>query len=101
MYTTQGNGVINELYSTVNNLQLNKWHHVAFTQSVSTATFYIDGQITFQAACNPPTNVIRDSNTFGASFSFTWKVDTEFDDVKIYNRSLSQEEIKKVLNSYY
>jgi hypothetical protein len=101
IFITQANGATNDLRLSVNNLQLNKWHHVAFTQSGSIGAIYIDGQKTLQGACNPPTNVVRDFNEFGSDHAYGARPDAEFDDVKIYNRSLTQDEIRKVLNSYY
>ena len=82
-------------------LRLNKWQHVAFTLSGTIGKVYIDGQLVKQGTTNVPEDVLRDYNSFGSGNGERFCAGAEFDDFKIFNRSLTQSEIRKVLNSYY
>ena len=83
-------------------LSIGKWQNVVFTlDSNSTSTIYIDGVIVNQQANYlTPLNFIRNFTYFGASYNNCLS-NAIFDDVKIFNRSLRQEEVKTLLNMFY
>ena len=60
----------------------------------------LDGTNVAQQAYLIPPNVVRTTVNFGGQGGGC-SPNAEFDDSKIYNRSLTPSEIKKVLNSYY
>jgi len=73
------------------------WHHVAATRSGETVTFYVDGapagtaDISGESADNPvPVRIGTDGPGYGAASMFKGLID----DVRIYNRALSQAEIR-------
>src|SRR6266568_1078363 len=72
------------------------WHHVAATRGGETVTFYIDGgpagtvTISGDSADNPvPVRIGTDGPGYDAASMFNGLID----DVRIYNRALSQGEI--------
>ena len=81
-------------------VQLGIWKHLAATLEGSKATIYLNGQIMWQGNLQPIRSFVRNSNFFGNS-NYGGLVDSEFDDLKIFKKSLTQSEILKVLNSYY
>ncbi len=73
------------------------------TTKGNVGTFYVNGQALASGNSLSPDNVIRTSCFIGKS---NWAGDPAsisalYDDFKIFNKSLSQSEVLKVLNSYY
>ena len=81
-------------------MQLGKWHHIAFTLNGSIGTVYVDGEVTGKGTIYIPRNIVRDVAHFGADEGPNETPDAEFDGIKFFNVSLSQTEIRKVLNMY-
>lgn len=73
------------------------WHHVAFTRSGTLATFYIDGveagTATLEGAFGGNPNPIR-IGTDGPGWDASSMFDGYMDDVRIYNRALTAEQIQ-------
>jgi hypothetical protein len=70
------------------------WHHVVMTYDGANQKIYIDGVL---QTTNPATGVIRTNNSnleIGQGFA------GKIDDVKIYNRAISQEEITAAYGGY-
>ena len=83
------------------NLKINVWQHYAITLSGTTATIYVDGKLNYQDTSVKPRSISRTSNYVGCS---NWPDCSPYayvDDLKIFNRSLTQAEILMVMNSYY
>ncbi|KAF5437779.1 CASH domain-dontaining protein, partial [Candidatus Methanophagaceae archaeon] len=84
----------NETTQSVND---GKWHHIAVTGAGSTGTYYIDGNqdstFTFSAIPDHASEVLYIGAYEGTGFWFNGSLD----EVAIYNRSLSEDEI---LNHY-
>jgi hypothetical protein len=78
-------------------ISIKKWHHFGFTLDSKTniLSTYLDGLFIYQGTTVPVTSGLHTGNSFGPTYS------AYLDDFKIFNRSLSQQEIVKVLNSYY
>ena len=84
-------------------VQTNVWSHLAATLQGTLATLYLNGEVVAQGAQQVPNNVVRRQNFIGRGVNPTSgrTLLTDLDDLRIFNRSLSQAEIQKVLNSYY
>lgn len=86
--------------SSSNKLNVNEWSHVSFVLNSTHLSIYINGTLENAAlAQSRPRNVNRTLSFIGKS---NWPSDTNsnavFDDIKIYNRALSQDEIKTDMN---
>jgi len=84
-------------YNSINDLTLNRWHHVVGTYDGSTANLYIDGEL--KSSSSPGMYVIAHDDTplvIGSEYhaSSIVKFKGLIDDVRIYNRVLSIEEVK-------
>lgn len=81
---------------------LNKWYHFAFTINGSNGTIYLNGNMIANAMMIPPRANIRTFNHFGRSqYSADKEANAIFDDFMIFNKSLTQDEVKRVMNSIY
>ena len=83
------------------NLKINVWQHYAITLSGTTVTIYIDGKLNYQHTSVKPRSISRTSNFVGCSNWADCSPYAYVDDLKIFNRSLTQAEILMVMNSYY
>jgi len=83
------------------NLKINVWQHYAVTMTGTTATIYVDGKLNYQDTSLRPRSISRTSNYIGQSNWPDPSLYAYLDDLKIFNRSLTQTEIGKIMNSYY
>lgn len=85
--------------TTSSKLVLNKWNHVVFIHDGTTAKIYLNGVLAGSATIPLPQFVTRINNYIGKS---AWTADAyancAFDDFMIYNRALTIDEIKVLLN---
>ena len=111
-----GRGVIRVVYSgqdiidmpTINQLPLNQWIHLGITFTKPNAYFYINGQLetTFTQSGSGiyPQDIVRTSNFIGRSNWLSVAADEDadgyFDDLKIFNRGLSQPDLIFEMNNY-
>jgi len=83
-----------ELWSAEGSIQLRHWHHLAMTYDSAVLRFYLDGQ----AVTNFPINKVRVPGKhplhLGRRQDGYVYCDGAMDEVRIYNRALSAEEIK-------
>ena len=84
------------------NLTINKWQHLAFTQQTTTVKNYLDGNIIGQSDSIPLfSSAVYKNNSIG-SYLFSWNCPIAlFDDIMIFNKSLTQSEIIKAMNIYF
>ena len=77
----------------------NNWYHLVCTYSSNTVTFYLNGNQTDQYTVNPlPNN--NGNYHFGASLTGTDQFyNGKLDDIGIWNRALTQQEITNLYNS--
>ena len=99
---TSTNSPGNNLISPTN-LPLNQWTHVAFTLKGSIGTIYLNGNNVKQATNIIPSKINRTYNYFGTQV-YSGRITNQypnaiFDEVKIFNRSLSQREIQFIINN--
>jgi hypothetical protein len=94
--------------SSLQSLNLNQWQHLAFVFSFPYYFIYIDGYLTTAPGSSAPftsfcfANVVRSSNFIGRSNWFVngdEDADADLDDLKIFNRALSQQEIQSEMNN--
>ncbi|MEW5761506.1 MAG: LamG-like jellyroll fold domain-containing protein, partial [Candidatus Thermoplasmatota archaeon] len=97
--TIQGNvglGGTNWAFSQTYNLNLNQWYNVALVYDSFYLRLYING-IEITPATSLTGNFV--SNTanliFGKHYSNAWYLNISIDNVRIYNRALSADEIKQ------
>ena len=74
-------------------LVIGKWQHLAWTNQGSTHSIYVDGMLAYNGPTTPITVKNRTNVYFGTDQAHF--VRAEFDDIKIFNRSLSQIEIAR------
>ena len=100
LYTSTSTG--NRLISPTN-LLLNQWTHIAFTLSGSIGTIYLNGTNVKQGTTLIPSNTNRTYNYFGTNWHsgniLNQYPNAIFDEVKIFNRCLSQREIQFIINN--
>jgi hypothetical protein len=83
-------------------IKLNKWQFIAITFDGTQSRVYLDGILTKTASAVSPANVIRSFNYIGRSNWPPYLGSTAaIDDLKIFNRALTQSEIMFVMNSYH
>ncbi|RLG14117.1 MAG: hypothetical protein DRN71_03610, partial [Candidatus Nanohalarchaeota archaeon] len=80
------------LYGFINNQTVSasidkQWHHIALSYNGSRQMLYIDGILRNNKALSSPINTIQDNLKIGNNFNGT------IDEVRIWNRALSPEEI--------
>ncbi len=79
-----------------------KWYHLAVTLQGTTGTIYINGKMQTQGALYTVRNILHTNAVFGSGTAgSSGFIGFIVDDVKVFNRSLTETEIKKVINSYY
>ena len=78
-------------------LTIGKWQHLAFTIKGSTLSIYIDGILKYNGQTTPIINEYHTNIFFGKN-DFP---NAEFDDIKIFNKSLSQSEIVQTSSNFY
>ena len=70
------------------------WHHVAYSRNGTTRTTYVDGKVDISGTY---ANIGNLSNNGPFTISdLTDPLDAIFDDVRVYNRALSAEEVKRL-----
>mgnify|MGYP001607329053 FL=1 len=76
----------------------NSWHFIALSRDSSTMILYVDGA---QQSRSLAGNILYDSLAviFRSPFAAVFAVDTLLDEIRIYNRSLSFEEIQAVYDA--
>jgi parallel beta-helix repeat protein len=94
------NGV--EYYFTAGYIETKKWHHFVYVADGSDLKAYIDGEYVGGRTGAPPYNVAGYKTYCGKGITYEGDVFTDgiIDEVKIYNRSLSLEEIKAHYNQF-
>ncbi len=83
-------------------LEKDKWQHVTFVLSLPNVFIYIDGQLAGNdTATDIPMNVTRSVNYLGRSMwsSLDTDLNADLDELKIFNRALTNEEILFEMNN--
>ena len=108
-----GNGISYDLNTDANNgnfsqvfsataIKLNKWQFLAVTLNGTQCSIYLDGVLTKTGNAVSPSYVTRSFNYIGRSNWPSYAGTTAaIDDLKFFNRALTQSELMLVMNSYY
>ncbi|CAF0898168.1 unnamed protein product [Brachionus calyciflorus] len=99
-----------KIYDTMNDLNdtaksvigktpivLNIWYHLTFVLQGSNGYIYVNGILDGQGDLNFPKNIFRSSCHLGGSLKANILATAIFDDLKIFNRALS---INEIINEY-
>ncbi len=85
-----------------NPLSLNTWHHIVFTYNEATLDLYLNGVLVNSVNASLPLNTAGNSGiSIGESNQangYWYPTDGKIDDIAIYNRALTQEEITALYN---
>jgi hypothetical protein len=94
-----GSSINIELFSMAN-VKINDWYHLSFVLNYPNLTIYTNGNITGTGIANGyPSNVTRTKCYIGRSnWSANDDVNADLDEIKIFNRALSNEEILYEMN---
>ena len=93
---------VNYFFDSDTTIEDNNWHHVSVTRDNTTARLYIDGVQAGNPIIVPAAALVADSNGFivgqeqdfvGGGFDANQSWAGEMDNVRIYNRALTDEEI--------
>ena len=74
-------------------LVIEKWQHLAFTIKGSILAIYIDGICVYNGTGNAINTPISTDVYFGSYYEPTLRPNAEFDDFKLFSKSLTREEI--------
>ena len=81
-------------------MSYNTWHHVAFTFDGANLKLYLDGVLNNSIAFTGTISSSADNTTFGAKdTSLGYPFNGSLDDVRIYNRVLSADEVASLYNA--
>jgi hypothetical protein len=83
-------------------LSLGEWTHLAAVFDGSNGLVYLNGTPGASQSSASPQNVLRQNCFIGRSNWLSWgdqDADAYFDDIKIYNRALSADEIRRDMNN--
>jgi hypothetical protein len=79
-------------------LQTNRWYHLTVTLCNTLAKVYIDGLLKSSGTQQTPTNTNRATNYIGGNSFGDAMLNAKIDELRIYNRCLSQNEIMNLIN---
>ena len=79
-------------------LQTGRWYHVVYGLCGATARIYVDGQLKVTGGQLRPTNVNRTTNFIGGNSYGQANLNAKLDELRIYNRCMSQSEIMNLFN---
>ncbi|MEO0705021.1 MAG: NF038122 family metalloprotease [Cyanobacteria bacterium J06649_5] len=77
-------------------LTINQWHHVAVTYDGNNVQFYIDGQLDSSTAASITLGTSNEELVIGADLAGGSHFNGDLDDVRVYNRALSAEELAQL-----
>ena len=88
--------------ANANVIKYNQWQHVTvvYNTSSTNALFYINGESISVTTISTPTGNFADDNghVIGSRLSGSDAFDGQIDEVRVYNRALSADEIKRLYN---
>jgi hypothetical protein len=91
------NGNWIDLVTSTQNISLGKWYHVAFTYDKHNMIIYVDGELENSVSYDKPMDHSNnDTNIGNREFDLTRDFKGVIDEVKIWDRALSADEVKGV-----
>jgi hypothetical protein len=91
------NGAV-DVTANLNSLQLNKWQHVAFTYNRQNVRFYVDGLLVGSPGATSVLGLNDNSLFIGNNRYGSRQFNGTIDEVRIWNRTLTQAEIQADMN---
>ena len=79
-------------------LETGRWYHVAFVLCGMTGKIYVDGQLKASSEQNRPEDLNRDTNFIGGNSFGDANLNAKLDELRIYNRCMSEYEINNLMN---
>lgn len=76
-----------------------KWYHLAFTLCSTIAKIYVDGVLKVSGPQLTPTGVTRTTNYVGGNSFGNASLNARLDELRLYNRCISQNEIMNLINA--
>ena len=80
--------------------QLSNRYHVAYEVCGTTGKIYVDGQLKASGTQLRPSNVNRTTNFIGGNSFNNYNLNAKLDELRIYNRCMSQNEIMNLINNF-
>lgn len=77
-------------------IEVNKWYHIGVTSDGKRANIYLNGQLKTSDRSIPMRNVQRTYNFLGFNYLKEVFFEGDLDDLKIFDRALSEEEMKEM-----
>ena len=91
--------IINYIVNSNSSFNLFNWTHIAATCDGTNATIYLNGKIAGQDAAGFPSDVVRVSNFIGKSWKSTDALaNAIYDEIRFYNRELSQADVQTLMS---
>ncbi len=92
----KGNSTQGSYITSGKDLNEGDWHHVAFTYAFGgTSKLYIDGDLVGNLVNTPTPNLVKSFFQIGgSSYTFWQPINAEFDELRIWNREMTQSEIQ-------
>jgi hypothetical protein len=78
------------------------WYHVAFVYAGNAFYIYVNGALSGSVTGFIPSstmNVTRSDNFFGRSYFSEHLPDVHLDEIKLYNKALTQEQVERDMNT--
>ena len=79
-------------------LETGRWYHVAYVLCGTTGKIYVDGKLKALSEQNRPENLNRATNFIGGNNFGNENLNAKLDDLRLYNRCMSQNEIVNLMN---
>ena len=93
------NNVQGDIQNSLKRLNDGEWIHVVFVFEGNISKIYVDGQMLSQTEYSGSINVGNDRDLYFGRFSNYWyPLDGVLDDIRIYNRALTESEVKALYN---
>ena len=93
-----GKGAVSMDTPFTQSLQLNQWYFFSVAFCETKAKFYLDGNLKYSATQLVPNGIVRTTNYVGGNNFGNAKLNAKIDELRIYNRCLSQNEIMNLMN---
>ena len=93
-----GKGAVSMDTSFSQSLQTSQWYFFSVTFCETRARFYLDGNLKYTATQLVPNGIVRTTNYVGGNSFGNAKLNAKIDELRVYNRCLSQNEIMNLMN---
>jgi hypothetical protein len=95
-------GLIQSQLKGINKVPILQWYHFAIVYKEKNAYMYVNGELTGSSSKMPDSSKINAShelNYFGKYHSNAYIINAQLDEIKIYNKGLSEAQVKLDMNT--